>query len=65
MNADLRRGAVDGRARFLRPDAGAADETAAKVRADLLHPQWYGTMGISQDDTVRIEQALPGAVRKS
>jgi|KBSMisStaDraftv2_1062788.scaffolds.fasta_scaffold384232_2 hypothetical protein len=57
MNEDLRRGAVDGKLRFLRPNAGGpADETHALQRSGELHTENYGSMGISQFQTDLIQQ---------
>jgi hypothetical protein len=62
MNEDLQRGAVDGKLRFLRPNAGGpADETHAQQRASELHTENYGSMGISQFQTDLIRQNSPTA----
>lgn len=61
MNADLARGAVDGKLRFLRPDSVDADETHARQRSSALHPQHYGTMGISAYDSGTIAANRPDA----
>jgi hypothetical protein len=61
MNADLARGAVDGKIRFLRPDSVDADEQAASERAGALHTQHYGSMGISAYNagTIAAHQPTP------
>lgn len=59
MNADLQRGAVDGKVRFLRPDAGDADESHARQRAGVLHTSHYGSMGLSANDYNRISENTP------
>lgn len=48
MNAELARGAVDGKVRFLRPDSVNADEMHASMRSGVLHSQHYGSMGVSE-----------------
>ncbi len=62
MNNDIRRGAVDGRIRFMRPDSANSDTTAVVERSRVLHSQHYGSMGIAEDATEIIKAALPGAV---
>lgn len=65
MNADLARGAVDGKVRFLRPDSVDADETHARDRAGALHTSHYGSMGISADQRITIEQHRPDSTPRS
>jgi hypothetical protein len=63
MNEDLWRGAVDGKLRFLRPNAGGpADESHAAARANDLHIQNYGSMGISEHDIGTIRAHVPTSV---
>lgn len=62
QNADLRRGAVDGRVRFSRPNAANAELTQVENRDRVLHATWYGTFGVSEDATAIINAALPAAV---
>lgn len=57
MNRSLSVGAVDGKVRFLRPDADDCDESHAQLRAQQLHTAHYGSMGISQDSLLRIHDA--------
>lgn len=60
MNADMAQGAVDGKIRFLRPDAGGpADETHAQYRANVLHTQHYGSMGVSQFRSDTVHESVP------
>jgi len=60
MNADLWRGAVDGKLRFLRPNAGGpADESHAMARAAGLHVEHFGFMGISEHDIGTIRANVP------
>jgi hypothetical protein len=62
MNADLRRGAVDGRIRFNRPDTANAEATGIEARERALHPSWYGTLGLPENANAVIAAALPAAV---
>lgn len=62
QNADLRRGAVDGRVRFTRPNAANAELTQVQNRDRVLHATWYGTFGVSEDARAIIDAALPAAV---
>jgi hypothetical protein len=60
MNSDLARGAVEGKMRFLRPNADSmADEVHAQERAVDLHEQHYGTMGVSQHDLGTVQANVP------
>ena len=59
MNAELGRGAVDGKVRFLRPDSAGADETHASDRAQVLHSQHYGTFGVSAVNQGVVEDCRP------
>lgn len=59
MNADLSRGAVEGKVRFLRPDAGDADESHALQRSGALHTQNYGSMGVSASASAIIAANRP------
>lgn len=54
MNSELLHGALDGTVRFLRPNAAGADETAARSRAEALHPLHYGFMGLESGSDERI-----------
>lgn len=62
QNSDLRRGAVDGRIRFERPNAANAELTQVTNRNRVLHATWYGTFGVSEDAKSIIDAALPAAV---
>lgn len=65
MNADLARGAVDGKVRFLRPDAvGGMSEQYAQDRQGVLHTQHYGSMGVASTSP-EIERQRPDASVKS
>ena len=59
MNNDLSVGMVEGKVAFLRPHAVDADESHAAARAQVLHPQHYGTMGISASNTAVIRANRP------
>ncbi len=60
MNADLWRGTVEGKIRFLRPNAGGpADEAHAQDRSGYLHSQIYGSMGISENAIDIIRAHVP------
>lgn len=62
MNMDLAIGAVEGKVRFLRPDAGGpSDESHAQQRSGELHSQHYGTFGISQGASGVIQANVPTA----
>ena len=62
MNSDLARGAVEGKMRFLRPNADTmSDEMHAQERAVDLHEQHYGTMGVSQHDLGTVKANVPTA----
>lgn len=64
MNADLARGAVDGKVRFLRPDAvGGASEIHARTRAQALHHEHYGSMGVDTNSYVMDEHRPDATVR--
>ncbi len=56
MNDDMRIGAVEGRVRFLRPNAVNAEMGEAPFYG------WYGNFGIGYGDIDKIRCALPGAV---
>jgi hypothetical protein len=64
MNVEMRRGSVDGRVRFLRPDASSPDWDIdeARDRANVLHPEYYGTMGVAGVLDPAVLDALPGNV---
>lgn len=67
MNDDMRIGAVDGRLRFLRPNATQAEMSETLVRQSCLQGEppfygWYGNFGVTYGDLDRIRCALPGAV---
>jgi hypothetical protein len=62
MNDDLRIGAVDGRLRFIRPNAVNPEMEEALIRAGALDGPHWGNMGATYGDTARIASALPGAV---
>ena len=62
MNADMRVGAVDGRLRFLRPNAVNAEMEEALIRQAALDPGYYGAAAVTPGDTAKINLALPGAV---
>ena len=62
MNADLRRGAVDGRVRFDRPNAANAERTQVESRNRVLHTAHYGFMGVTEDSKAIIDAALPAAI---
>jgi hypothetical protein len=68
MNDDMRIGAVDGRLRFLRPNAVNAEVTEALTRAECLGGNnapfygYYGYFGASYGDLDKIRCALPSAV---
>lgn len=63
MNDDMRIGAVEGRLRFLRPNAVNAEMEEVMIRADTLDVDgYYGNLGTTYGDKARINAALPGAV---
>jgi hypothetical protein len=67
MNDDMRIGAVEGRVRFLRPNAVNAEMGEALTRQSCLQGEapfygWYGNFGIGYGDIDKIRCALPGAV---
>jgi alpha-D-ribose 1-methylphosphonate 5-phosphate C-P lyase len=59
MNAEMARGSVDGKVRFLRPDSVNADERHAQERSGALHTQHYGSMGVSEHSSYNIEANRP------
>lgn len=65
MNTDMRHGALDGRVRFSRPNAGAAQYDEVRKRSDLLPPMLYGYMGFDGYPAFQADDALPAAVRMS
>jgi hypothetical protein len=62
MNADMRIGAVDGRLRFLRPNAVNAEMEEAVMRMSVLDVNHYGYIGAPYGDLAKINAVLPGAV---
>lgn len=62
MNADMRIGAVDGRVRFLRPNATQPEMEEALLRAQVLEGPHYGHMGVTYGNVAAIRSMLPGAV---
>jgi hypothetical protein len=59
MNYELSTGAVEGKVRFLRPNAVDADESHALQRSGALHTQHYGSMGVSANNAAIIMANRP------
>lgn len=64
QNLSLSIGAVEGKVRFNRPDSASADEVHAVARAQELHTAHYGSMGISGNSVIRIDDARPDAATR-